>query len=104
MTAWFNRRPGQSICVEPEGEDPSQPVMMVIGAESPDWIRVPLDTPHADAGKELEVGDIGDAPCPLCLNQDKRRIEVRTYAFTHSELLVSECGKHGFVWFELPKK
>lgn len=101
MPHWFTRRPGQSVGVEQESEVPG-PVTMVVGLESPDLIRVPEHTPHADAGRELRVGAIGTAPCPMCFNAGERN-EVRTYAFIDSDLLVSECGTHKFVWFELPK-
>ena len=76
--------------------------MLLIGAENPDWVRVPDETPHPDASKTLRVKSRFGAPCPKCYADDVERPGCWTYDFEGSELLVAECLRgHGFIWYRM---
>lgn len=93
MTYWFSRLPGQmaASCVS---ERPDEHLVFV--GVRPDWVEVPNETPHPDAGKKLRTGDTFRGPCPSCQRT------CLHYAFEASKLHVAECT-HGcaFVWYQL---
>lgn len=101
MTMWFNRSAGQFVVSTSDAEQPEedprlQQHAMLVGADCPDWIRVPAEAPHPDAGRALRVANIINAPCPQC----EDTMPARTYTFSDSELIVTECTNgHGFLWY-----
>lgn len=99
MTHWFNRAPGQFVLSSADQEhhdDQLDEHMLIIGADVADWARVPVETPHPDAGKKLRVKSAFAAPCPKC---DR---PCRHYDFDASPLQVAEClNGCTFIWYTL---
>ncbi len=104
MTHWFNRRPGQDVVStsdqnQPPHDERLDEHMMLVGATHFDWARVPPETPHSDAGKQLRAKSRFVAPCPKCQR------ECLHHTFEGSELQVAECTDGcAFIWYKLPEK
>lgn len=119
-TEWFNRKPGEPN-IKPVGDDPNGPQMIVLGPDTPDWIRIPPEAGPPLAGLQLRVTRRFRAKCPLCqargttsiakilelespteeqMQQATGPLSVRT---EHSKLHTSECvacGKFAVYWAE----
>lgn len=100
MTEWFNRAPGQNVVSSSDQEqrydDQLDDHMLIIGANSFDWARVPPETPHPDAGRRLRVKDRHAAPCPKC------EVVCTHHTFEGSRLQVAECTNGcNFLWYQL---
>jgi hypothetical protein len=105
MTYWFSRAPGQTIATNVDNEDHDERLddhVIVVGADHFDWVRVPAETPHPDAGRQLRVERRRVAPCPRCSQEGDERPACWHYEFEGSSLIVAECLKgHDFLWYQL---
>ena len=97
-TLWLNRSPGQVIADNSEQvrRDPMEDAMMVVGVDHPDWVAVPDETPHGDAGRRLRVAQQVDSPCPTCGGPAVH------FVLRDSELRVAECAAcQVFTWYSV---
>jgi len=89
MTEWFTKEPGSNIAIGSE-----DPTMLLIGADQPDWVRVPQEL----GGTQRRVKSIGVGPCPRG-EHDVRHMELE------GDLCVAECAVHGgFLWYRCPQR
>lgn len=83
-TLWGHRRPGQAAV----GSDELGGYVLY---GEPDRIRLPVDL----GGAECRVTHIALGKCPC-----KAGHEVKTYSLEGTDLRVSECDVHGFLWWK----
>lgn len=85
---WFEKEPGVDIAVGSE-----DPTMLLIGADQPDWVRLPKEL----GGAQRRVLAVGVGTCP------RGEHDVRHFAL-EGDMGVAECPKHGgFLWYRRRK-
>jgi hypothetical protein len=85
MTEWFTKKPGDVVL---QGDD--DPAMLIVGADVPDWVRLPSEL----GGAQLRVEGAHAAPCPRCRAPEPVRHLVLADLYG-----VAECPACAFVWY-----
>lgn len=104
MTMWFNIKPGQFVVSTSDEDQPPfderlDEHALLIGADCPDWARIPPETPHPDAGERFRVKEIVAKPCPKC------EVACDHWLLEGSELRVAACTNGcSFLVYTLPKE
>lgn len=86
-TMWFEKKPGESVA---QGID--EPEALLIGAEKPDWVRLPPNL----GGAQVRVTGSFNGPCVSC--KDKHTVRHLTL---EGGISVAECGSRGFLWYRV---
>jgi len=84
MTEWFSKTAGGV----PMQEQLDGSVMTVLGADVPDWVRLP----HELGGHRVRVLTSFAGKCPTC-ERTVRHLELP------DRLAVAECPDAGFLWY-----
>ena len=86
-TMWFEREPGSGVA-----KGTSDPNSILLGADVPDWVRLPREL----GGARFRVASAVAAACPGCKGQPH---VVRHLILDGTRIAVAECGEKGFLWY-----
>ena len=94
-TYWGERRPGQRCQLVDEGDDHNPRVLVI--ADIPDWVKIPEEADHPQAGHQLRVKSSFTRRCICKYRHDSRYLTLRD-----SNIIIVECIHSG--WFVLAGK
>lgn len=90
MIAWKTGRVGERTWIL--DEEDGGPGVVIVPSGIPDWVQVPDETPHTDAGRRFRVEFVRRVTCPAC-----RDHEVPLLVLAGSDLVVGMCPTRGWV-------
>lgn len=89
-TLWFERHAGEMA-----SRGVTDPSSFIIGADVPDWVRMPAEL----GGAKVKVEGAVKARCVCSRDHDVRHIVL-----ADSEVHVAECPIKGFLWYKFPNE